>query len=211
MAVPTHDTERWNDVLDAAIAVFSDRGYERATVADIAAAAGLAKPSLYHYMRSKEDLLEAIVRRSHDRLTAQLAGLPRRDSALEMIWQIVYTHVLFNVDYAAETQIWLADYRMLRPERRQQILDTLNEYDRTLQALIEEAQRRGEAAADLDARLAVLSILGGANYVARWYKPRPESQPERIARTFADLGIAALRSADVRLGPVLEPLLAARG
>jgi len=186
------EPSRWNQLLDVALEVFQEKGYERASVADVAKAAGLAKPTLYHYIDSKEDLLYGILSRSHQRLTAQLAALEPRDSALEMVRQVVQTHVLFNIQYRDETAVFLADSRMLSEERRQSLNELLDEYDRRLQALVEEAQRRGEISSTIDPALAVLAMLGAANFVSRWYRQRPGSNPSHIAEVFADLAIGGL-------------------
>ncbi len=52
-------------LLDAALAVFADKGLEAATVKDLSAAAGVAQGLLYHYFPSKEALLEAALERHY--------------------------------------------------------------------------------------------------------------------------------------------------
>ncbi len=205
VAEPNGNLERWEKVLDAALEVFASRGYERASVNDVAVTAGLKKPSLYHYMQSKEDLLEAIIVRSYKRLTGLLAAIPAKDSALEMVRAIVYTHVLFNIRYGAEAAVFQSDFRMLAPNRQAPIREQLNEYDRSLQALIEEAQRRKEASPKVDAKLAVLWMMGGANHLVRWYRPKLGSSPEAIASQFAEMSVAALRDAGVEVRRKPEP------
>ena len=190
------NSEREGNVLDSALRVFATLGYERATVNDIAVAAGLKKPSLYHYMASKEDLLEAIILRSHKRLVDLLDNIPPEDSALKMVRAIIYTHVLFNINYGAEALVFQADFRMLHPERQAPIREKLTEYDRSLQALVEEAQRRKEVPTGINAKLAVLWLMGGANHVVRWYRPGAGANAEDIARQFAELSVAALRGFD---------------
>lgn len=186
------NAERWDKILDAALQVFATRGYERSSVNDIAEAAGLKKPSLYHYVQSKEDLLEAIIVRSHKRLTSFLDRIPPEDSAIEMVRAIIYAHVLFNINYGTETSVFQSDFRMLSPDRQAPIRESLSEYDRSLQALIEEAQRRKEISAEVDAKLAVLWLMGSANHLVRWYRPKPGSNPEAVAAQFADLSASAL-------------------
>lgn len=186
------NAERWDKILDAALGVFATKGYERSTVNDIAEAAGLKKPSLYHYVQSKEDLLEAIIVRSYKRLTALLDRIPPEDSAIEMVRAIIYTHVLFNINYGTEASVFQADFRMLSRERQTAIRESLSDYDRSLQALIEEAQRRKEISSDVDAKLAVLWLMGSANHLVRWYRPKLGSNPEAVAAQFADLSASAL-------------------
>nr|WP_271208817.1 TetR/AcrR family transcriptional regulator [Rhodococcus wratislaviensis]GLK33170.1 TetR family transcriptional regulator [Rhodococcus wratislaviensis] len=188
------NSDRYNQVLDAALRTFAAHGYERTSVNDIAEAAGLKKPSLYHYMDSKEDLLENIIVRSHTRLTNELKALPPVNSALEMVRQIIYTHVLYNANFGQEAAVFQADFRMLSANRQETIRGMLSEYDRSLQALVEEAQRRGEVPNDINAPLAVNWMLGAANHIVRWYHPRPGSDPEYLANHFADLTISGLRS-----------------
>jgi AcrR family transcriptional regulator len=59
------------DIIAAATRVFSDRGYHAASMAEIAKAVGIRKPSLYHHVRKKEDLLFAIHEQMIDELIEQ--------------------------------------------------------------------------------------------------------------------------------------------
>lgn len=54
---------RPDEILDAALAVFSERGFSAARMDDVAARAGLSKGAIYLYFESKEAVFEAIVRR----------------------------------------------------------------------------------------------------------------------------------------------------
>lgn len=56
--------ERPDEVLDAALALFSARGFARTTVEEIAAKAGLSKAAVYLYFPSKQALLQGLVRRA---------------------------------------------------------------------------------------------------------------------------------------------------
>jgi TetR/AcrR family fatty acid metabolism transcriptional regulator len=49
--------ERRQQILTAAAAVFAEKGFDRATISDVARAAGLADGSIYNYFRDKQDLL----------------------------------------------------------------------------------------------------------------------------------------------------------
>ena len=51
------------ELIDCAQRLFLTRGYERTTINDVIAAAGLSKGAFYHHFRSKEDMLEAIAER----------------------------------------------------------------------------------------------------------------------------------------------------
>jgi AcrR family transcriptional regulator len=61
------------ELIDCAQALFLTRGYERTTINDVIAAAGLSKGAFYHHFRSKEDMLEAIA----DRFARESLGFTR--------------------------------------------------------------------------------------------------------------------------------------
>lgn len=62
-------------VIDVAIEVFTERGYDGTSIADLAQAAGLAKSSIYHHVRSKQELLELAVDRAMGNLLARTAAI----------------------------------------------------------------------------------------------------------------------------------------
>ena len=53
-----------DEILEKAAVIFDEQGYGQAALQDIADAVGIARPSLYHYFRSKEDILSALVDRT---------------------------------------------------------------------------------------------------------------------------------------------------
>lgn len=58
--VKEHD-ERKNEIIDTAARLFVAKGYEQCSVNDILSAIGIAKGTFYHYFKSKEDVLDAVI------------------------------------------------------------------------------------------------------------------------------------------------------
>ncbi len=92
--------ERKAELLAAALAVFAELGFERATLQDVADRAGVTKGALYHYFDSKNELFIELVRaRVHD-LVAALdarvtgdAGVTREQllhDYLERLWRSLH-------------------------------------------------------------------------------------------------------------------------
>jgi AcrR family transcriptional regulator len=65
--------ERRRQLLDAGAALFADQAYEEISMRDIAKAAGVSKPLLYHYFRSKTELFKAAVAEHAAELEAAIA------------------------------------------------------------------------------------------------------------------------------------------
>jgi AcrR family transcriptional regulator len=70
--------ERRLQILDAALTVFAEKGYRGTSIKDIAAAAGMSQGLMYHYFKSKEELLRATVE-YHSFLPELRRILPDRD------------------------------------------------------------------------------------------------------------------------------------
>jgi AcrR family transcriptional regulator len=65
--------ERRKDILDAALRLFRERGFNETTVSDIAAEAGMATGTVYLYFPSKEDVLEGLHDRFRDQNISRIA------------------------------------------------------------------------------------------------------------------------------------------
>ncbi len=86
-------------ILDAALALFAEQGYEVTTVAQIGARAGASTGSMYHHFASKEDVAAAL--RAEALATYQdtmLAELARHDRAEDGIRGLVRRHVAWAVE-----------------------------------------------------------------------------------------------------------------
>jgi AcrR family transcriptional regulator len=86
-------------ILDAALTVFAERGYEAARLDDMAARAGVAKGTLYLYFKDKEALFEALVRGAVSPMLGQvgeaaLAPGMKASDILELFFAIFQKEVL---------------------------------------------------------------------------------------------------------------------
>src|SRR5689334_7338050 len=93
-------SRRWQEVLDVSAGVFYRLGYSEASVGDVAAALGITKGSLYHYVQNKEDLLYAIAREAHDLTRHNLRRAQELEgSALYRLRAYFNGHVRINTDH----------------------------------------------------------------------------------------------------------------
>jgi len=66
---------RRGEILDAALAVFGEKGYEAGTMREIAARVGVSEPAIYRHYEGKEAILAEIVALAGDRIAGEIAGL----------------------------------------------------------------------------------------------------------------------------------------
>ncbi|MFJ9631975.1 TetR/AcrR family transcriptional regulator [Streptomyces sp. NPDC091280] len=93
---------REQQMLDAAVRTFGQRGYMAASMDEIAELAGVSKPLVYLYLNSKEDLFTACIRREGHALTeAVRAGVDTRSPADRQLWdglRAFFTHTAQHPD-----------------------------------------------------------------------------------------------------------------
>src|SRR5579875_3502978 len=101
-----------DDIVAAATRVFSRRGYHAASMAEIADEVGMRKPSLYHHVRKKEDLLFAIHERLIDELTEQTsAALAAAHSAPERVREVLRVSMSFVARHRDGVTVFLQERR----------------------------------------------------------------------------------------------------
>ena len=76
---PNVSGERTEQIIEAALKVFAERGVERARMEDVGAAAGLSKATLYLYFRTKDALIGVILHRLFDHMLADLLKIPESE------------------------------------------------------------------------------------------------------------------------------------
>ncbi|MFK4144519.1 TetR/AcrR family transcriptional regulator [Streptomyces sp. NPDC004065] len=93
---------REQQMLDAAVRTFGQRGYMAASMDEIAELAGVSKPLVYLYLNSKEDLFSACIRREAAALTeAVKAGVHHDVPADRQLWEglrAFFTHTAQHPD-----------------------------------------------------------------------------------------------------------------
>jgi AcrR family transcriptional regulator len=166
-------------VVDVAVRVFLARGYDGASMGDIARAAQLGKSSIYHHVAGKEELLRRALARALDALftaldepecregpaRARLAAVIRRTIQC-MTEQPAEVALLLRVRGNTETERWALDRR--------------RELDRIMTGLVREAVDDGDLRADLDPALVTRLVFGLTNSVVEWYRPGGQLGPKEI-------------------------------
>lgn len=88
---------RKNEILDTAGILFTEKGYDNTSVTDIMNAVGIAKGTLYHHFKSKEDIMDALIKRQ----TADILVSAKKiadDKSIPVKERIVQTILELHVD-----------------------------------------------------------------------------------------------------------------
>ena len=168
-----------DSLTDVALRVFADRGYDGASMDDVARAAGITKASIYHHVSGKEALLERGLGRALDALFAILdEPASQQGRAIERLRHIVERVAETTLRLMPELTVLFRARGASKSER--DAVERRRAFDRAVTELIVAAKRDGDVRADLDPRLAARLIFGMSNSVVEWYRNGSLTR-ERIA------------------------------
>jgi AcrR family transcriptional regulator len=185
-----------DSLTDVALRVFAERGYDGATMDDVARAAGITKASIYHHVSGKEALLARGLDRALAALQAILAERPAKAGTAG-------ARVRYIVRRVAETTCSLLPeltvlFRLKAvSEATESALERRRAFDRTVARLIARAQAAGEISASIEPALTARLVFGTTNSIVEWYRPDGKLGPSDIARAVESLlfeGLAVPKS-----------------
>jgi AcrR family transcriptional regulator len=180
-------------LLDAAVRLFAEKGFDGTSVQEIVERAAVTKGAMYHYFKSKDDLLYAIY---HELISQQLADLERilasglspAGTVRAIIVDLVETTTarLASAAVFAQEMHKLADEPMaaLRAQRRR--------YHESLRDLIADGQKSGAFAPVASADTVTLVVFGLINQLPQWYQPDGPKSPRHLGDEVADFILAGL-------------------
>lgn len=187
--------ERRAEILTVATKVFHRKGYEAASLQDIADELGIRKASLFYYFPSKEELLHEVLATIISRGIANSRRIMATPAdPLTVLWRLIVGHILHLCEYLEETAVFLHERKSIPAEKRHVVLTDDYAYQSIFVETIREGQAAGLIRRDVDAKLAALSVLGSANWTYTWFRREGSITPDVIGEQFATMSVNGLAS-----------------
>jgi len=187
--------DRRQELLDAAVRVFARKGFRAARVGDIAEEAGVAHGLLYHYFRSKDEVLETIFRETWTQLVAdtqriELAGVPLREQLRR------FARIYLGSWLVTPELVRVLVREVARSPEVGDRVDEIRGLFQALQRIIEAGRDRGEVRSDVDAQIAAWAVYGALEEILTGWVlgqlPGEEEDVERAVATVVDVAHAGL-------------------
>jgi AcrR family transcriptional regulator len=182
-------------ILDAAMQLFGKQGYSGTSMRDIASAVGVLPGSLYAHIASKEALLADIVEDGIGRFLAAVRPHSGSDATpSDRLRAMVIAHVAMVADNPERSLVVFHQWRFLGDQNIQAALGKRREYEQAFIGVIEDGMRVGIFRANLNLRIAVLTILGALNWTPEWLSPEGKLTPAMIGGLIADTLLMGVRA-----------------
>ena len=193
-----------------ALQLFSQKGYQSTSVADILAAAGANSGSLYHAFPTKQDLLVAVLETYRDGIVPMLLAPAWEgvDDPIDRIFALLarYRQALEGSDclYGCPIGSLALELHEPDPQVREMLAENFDAWRAHLRACLEAARDRLPAEVDTEALAAfVLTIMEGGVMQSRTYRSLDafDACVATLRDYFNRLEVAAASPADRRRGP----------
>lgn len=183
---------RREQVLNAAADVIRAKGYQAASISDIAQRLGSDRASVYYYFASKQEIFLALVQQAVEANVADVeAAAAASGSATDRLIRVIehlaesyerhypYLHLYVQEDMRRMSDDGSAAEKHLK--------DCSRRYDAALLKITIEGVESGEFRSEVDPQMLKFAVVGAVNWVHRWFTPDGPKSATEVGRAFSDI------------------------
>ncbi|WP_323751315.1 TetR/AcrR family transcriptional regulator [Marinobacter sp.] len=158
-------------LLAEAATLFRDKGYERTTVRDLAAAVGIQSGSLFHHFRTKEEILKAVMVETIRLNTAVMEAAVDQQSTPEAKLRALIRAELesINGQTGEAMAVLVYEWRSLSDASQAEVLALRDVYEQLWLSVL--AQLKDEGSLNADAFIVRRMLTGALSWTVTWYRP----------------------------------------
>ncbi|MGD0602192.1 MAG: TetR/AcrR family transcriptional regulator [Streptosporangiaceae bacterium] len=177
--------QRRHQIVDSAAVLFDAHGYGNTSMEDVALSVSIAKPTLYHYFRSKEEILRSIHEEFIQLLTEKyLRRVSSGAEPEELVLGAMKDILSLMVTHRGYVRVFFEHHRELPPEAKRYVTSQRDAYESLVQSAISAGQARGIFTDDTDTKLITLALFGMCNWAYQWFDRHGRYTADEIAETY---------------------------
>lgn len=158
-------------LLDCAADLFSEKGFERTTVRDIATAVGIQSGSIFHHFKTKEEILKALMTESVLCFTEKLkSAVDEAGTPEAKLLACIKNELQFTIgdDTVAAMSVLVSEWRCLSADSQREVLVLREVYEQVWMDALNAAKAAGLIKANV---FIVRRLVAGAiNWTPNWYQ-----------------------------------------
>lgn len=175
------EDDRRSELISISARLFREKGYEKTTVRDISAAAGIHSGSWFYYFKTKHDILVAVIEegmRQALSLMEEIAGdasVPR-----EKFRKLVNAHLrIVLLPDQHFIQLLLYEWRSLGRVEKKRVVAIKDRYEAVWDKVIDDLRKSGDWS--MPTHVDRLFLFGALNWTAQWYRPQEKLSIDQLA------------------------------
>jgi TetR/AcrR family transcriptional regulator, cholesterol catabolism regulator len=167
-------------ILKTAVASFAQNSYQGTSMSEIASACGITKAGLYHYFKTKTDLLDHIYETVNLSLSEAIShSMDKEVPTRQRLSEIVHAQVSHQIEFPTFLAVFWRERFQLEDAARKRVRAREKIFEQALEDLLLEGQQSG-LFRQFNVENVLPAIFGTLNTVYRW-APRSNKKPEVIA------------------------------
>lgn len=184
---------RKEQLIEVAAKLFKQKGYASTSMRDLAAEIGIEAASLYHHIKSKEEILETICFEMASKFTDAITET--NDiyfNAEERLRMAIKNHVLIITQNINRSSVFLHEWRSLTEPKLAEFIAQRNQYEQGIRVILNDGINE-DLFDNVDEKFAALTILSTVNWINEWYNPDGKMNAEQVAEKLSDFIFGGLR------------------
>lgn len=173
MRRPSRHDQKLEFILSSVARIFAEKSYHSTTMRDISRATNLSLPGLYHYCKSKEELLFFIqdncFGRLLERLEQQLQGV---EDPIAKLGIFIENHLSFFAANMSEMKVLSHEAESLRGDLYTHVSTRKDKYTKLARKILREVQESQPSKQPVDLTVATYALFGMMNWIYNWYDPQ---------------------------------------
>ena len=172
---------RFEEVIDVAYRLFSEKGYEATSIRDICKATNLTTAGLYHYIRSKEELFYRVEERLYKEFEALFEKTEDRRDPRKTIQTFIHDYCRLMLTHKDVITIILEKaISEGKSEFARGSMERKRRFFKNIKDTLSRAKRGGTANEVIDTTVASFILIAIVNWLSLWYNPRGEIKQEEL-------------------------------
>ncbi|OUM85478.1 MAG: hypothetical protein BAA01_10390 [Bacillus thermozeamaize] len=181
-------------IVEVAARLFYANGYKNTSLEEVAKILQVTRPAIYHYFKSKEDIIHTIIQQVLEKVRAYAEEiLAKPQPAHRKFEELLHRHILLILENKIEMGIFFEEQKNLPPHITQKTLRFIDEYYSQLTHLYREGVKTGHFI-DKNPSLAVQTLFGACNWAYKWYNPSGTCSKEEVAQLILEMLMRGYRA-----------------
>ena len=171
------------EIRKSAAAVFAEKGFDRASIRDVAKAADMSLAGLYYYYRGKEEILFDIEHTAFATLldihAESLAGI---QDPIEKLNVVIDNHINFFLDNLSQMKVMVHETDQLTGKYLEEAAEQRRRYMRLVRGILDEIAAK-DMNRDIRTGTASFLLFGMMNWLYTWYDAEHDPSVQSVADT----------------------------
>ncbi len=185
-------------ILRTAARIFAEKSYHSTSMRDISRATNVSLAGLYHYCKSKEELLFLIQDNCFGRVLERLEQrLENVDDPIVKLGIFIENHLSFFAANMAEMKVLSHEAESLRGDLYTHVSTRKDKYTKLARQILHEVQQGQQTKDPVDLTVATYALFGMMNWIYNWYDPQGKLKVSELAGNVMKLFLNGFRANEV--------------